>query len=136
MYKRQGITSPPEKCNIFHEDGGKITASEVSPKIGTLEDFAGGNDFFATAYLPLRTYIPGIGRDFSHGSDYSASELVITAQMLDKNVCTELNRLVNFAPPTHEPQRPQALETLYHQVAPWQGITHAVLSMDLMVLLI
>lgn len=97
-----GVIPPVSKCNIFHVDGGGMSAQQVPEGIGTLVDYT-TNDFFAESYLPLRTYIRDIGRNYESGTDWEASELAITVQMQNKEVCIAINNQLGIPNPSGEP---------------------------------
>ena len=92
FYPTADSASINNQCNVYHSDGGGLNPVDVPLGVERLDDFAGGNaDIFSTPYLPLRTYIPDVGRNITNGTDWEASELVIAVQMLREDVCVAIN---------------------------------------------
>jgi len=91
------------KCNVYHPDGGQLNPVDVPIGVGRLDDFTTNANIFSTPYLPLRTYVPGVGRDTQNGSDWEASELAIAVQMLSKDVCVAINNGLGIKNPNGDP---------------------------------
>tara|TARA_B100000686_G_scaffold104630_1_gene111876 strand:- start:280 stop:1047 length:768 start_codon:yes stop_codon:yes gene_type:complete len=93
-------------CNLYHPDGGGMTPQLVPEGFQRLDAFTSNPHIFTMTYLPLRTYIPDIGRNYTSSSDFEASELVVAAPMLSEEVCLAIDRGLGVentggAPPTN-----------------------------------